>query len=98
LKSRKLSYAEITPKKCDPFQYQHRYQCYYSNKHGNGNVEYIMHCDHSDPRSSSARAELKQRLAWTYAGCILDSYHVIGSKKVDGRYLYENKRSEHEVN
>lgn len=57
-----------------------------------------MHCDHRDPRSAKAVSELKRRLSWTYAGCRLERFRVIGSKKVSSGYLYEIKRSKYEVN
>ncbi len=81
----------------NPFPYQHRYNCTFRSKHGFGDVEYVMHCDHRDPRSPKAVTELKRRLSWTYAGCNLERFRVIGSKKVCSGYLYQNKRSNHEV-
>jgi hypothetical protein len=98
LKSKKISYEDVAESNLNPFQYQHRYCCHFISKHGNGDVEYVMHCDHRDPRSAKAVSELKRRLSWTYTGCRLERFRVIGSKKVSSGYLYEIKRSKYEVN
>lgn len=82
----------------NPFPYQHRYNCTFISKYGVCDIEYVMHCDHRDPRSAKAVAELKRRLSWTYAGSKLERFKVIGSKKICSEYLYQNKRSNHEIN
>lgn len=95
--NKKILSEESVKNKTLPFAYQHRYNCYFSSKHGSGDIEYVMHCDYKDPRSSKATNELKRRLSWTYAGCRLERFRVISSKKVCSGYLYQNKRSNHEV-
>ncbi len=92
LKNKKLSYEASTKNNSNPYEYQHRYCCYFFNKHGRFNTEYVMHCDHRDAKSPKAILELKQRLSWTYAGCQFDRFQLIGSKKVSSRYLYEIKK------
>ena len=97
LKNKKISLEENQKNNNEPYQYRHRYNCFFVNKRGYANIEYTMHCDYNDPKSSAAVSELKRRLSWTYAGCQLKGFHVLGSKKVSSEYLYQNKRSIHEV-
>lgn len=97
MKNKKISYEDVAESNLNPFQYQHRYSCFYVSKHGNATIEYTMHCDHRDPKSSAAVFELKRRLSWTYAGCQLKGFHVLGSKKVSSGYLYESKRRKYEA-
>ena len=97
LKSKKISYEEKLKNSSEPYQYQHKYRCWLYNNHGCATVDYVLHCDCSDPRKSKTISELKHRLSWTYAGCKLDRFTMIGSKKVSSGYLYQNKRSIHEI-
>jgi hypothetical protein len=96
-KSKKILSEEEPKNKVEPFPYQHRYCCHFSSKHGSKDIDYVMHCDYADPRSSKAISELKHRLSWTYAGCKLERFRVIGSKKVSTGYLYEIKRRKYET-
>jgi hypothetical protein len=97
LKSKKIS-SEVSEKnKPLPYQYQHKYRCWFSNKYGQTNMDYVLHCDYPDPRNSKSITELKHRLSWTYAGCKLDRFTVLGSKKVCSEYLYQIKRSKYEA-
>jgi hypothetical protein len=96
-KNKKISFEEKPKSRVIPFTYQHRYRCTLYNKYSTDDIDYIMHCDYADPRSSKSITELKHRLSWSYSGCKLERIHVIGSKKVCSGYLYESKRRKYEA-